>query len=95
METKFYKLRRKKLIGGVVAGLADKYHWDLTLARILTASLIFFNQFVAVIYILLALFLPYKEDLERDYRTQGQGPRKRKNAEVVHEETDKEDGWFW
>ncbi|WP_449449367.1 PspC domain-containing protein, partial [Streptococcus suis] len=31
METKFYKQRKHRLVAGVVAGLADKYGWDLAL----------------------------------------------------------------
>ncbi|VUX08884.1 Uncharacterised protein [Streptococcus pasteurianus] len=43
-------------------------------------------------YILLAIFLPYKEDITRDHY--GTGPRRRKDAEVVDEDDDN-DGWFW
>ncbi|MGT2935789.1 PspC domain-containing protein [Streptococcus castoreus] len=90
MGSKFYKQRKNKLISGVVAGIADKYGWDLPLARVLTALLIFFTRFGLILYILLAIFLPYKEDLIDDYY--GRGPRRRKEADVLN---DKEDGWFW
>ena len=33
----FYKKRKGSMICGVVAGLSDKYGWDLPLARILAA----------------------------------------------------------
>ncbi|WP_218666205.1 PspC domain-containing protein [Streptococcus dysgalactiae] len=90
METKFYKQRKNRLVAGVVAGLADKYGWDLTLARVLAALLIYGTGFGLLLYILLALFLPYKEDLlEERY---GPGPRRRKDADVLNED---EDGWFW
>ncbi|HES5879211.1 TPA: PspC domain-containing protein, partial [Streptococcus pyogenes] len=69
---------------------ADKYGWDLALARVLAALLIYGTGFGVLLYILLAIFLPYKEDLlEERY---GRGPRRRKDADVLNEE---EDGWFW
>ncbi|HEP1346479.1 TPA: PspC domain-containing protein [Streptococcus pyogenes] len=90
METKFYKQRKNRLVAGVIAGLADKYCWDLALARVLAALLIYGTGFGVLLYILLAIFLPYKEDLlEERY---GRGPRRRKDADVLNEE---EDGWFW
>ncbi|HER4088856.1 TPA: PspC domain-containing protein [Streptococcus pyogenes] len=90
METKFYKQRKNRLVAGVIAGLADKYGWDLALARVLAALLIYGTGFGVLFYILLAIFLPYKEDLlEERY---GRGPRRRKDADVLNEE---EDGWFW
>ena len=30
----FYKIRKNRLVAGVVAGLADKFGWNLTLARV-------------------------------------------------------------
>ncbi|MFF1071839.1 PspC domain-containing protein [Streptococcus pyogenes] len=90
METKFYKQRKNRLVAGVIAGLADKYGWDLALARVLAALFIYGTGFGVLLYILLAIFLPYKEDLlEERY---GRGPRRRKDADVLNEE---EDGWFW
>ncbi|HER7020192.1 TPA: PspC domain-containing protein [Streptococcus pyogenes] len=90
METKFYKQRKNRLVAGVIAGLADKYGWDLALARVLAVLLIYGTGFGVLLYILLAIFLPYKEDLlEERY---GRGPRRRKDADVLNEE---EDGWFW
>ncbi|HFH9683759.1 PspC domain-containing protein [Streptococcus pyogenes] len=90
METKFYKQRKNRLVAGVIAGLADKYGWDLALARVLAALLIYGTGFGVLLYILLAIFLPYKEDLlEERY---GRGPRRRKDADVLNEE---DDGWFW
>ncbi|HES0677668.1 TPA: PspC domain-containing protein [Streptococcus pyogenes] len=90
METKFYKQRKNRLVAGVIAGLADKYGWDLALACVLAALLIYGTGFGVLLYILLAIFLPYKEDLlEERY---GRGPRRRKDADVLNEE---EDGWFW
>ncbi|VHM41482.1 PspC domain-containing protein [Streptococcus pyogenes] len=90
METKFYKQRKNRLVAGVIAGLADKYGWDLALARVLAALLIYGTGFGVLLYILLAIFLPYKEDLLEEHY--GRGPRRRKDADVLNEE---EDGWFW
>lgn len=86
MESIFYKKRQGKLIGGVLAGLADKFHWDLPLVRILTAIFLYFSRgFVLFLYIVLSLFLPYKEDIDRE--RYGIGPRRRKEAEVVDSDT--------
>ncbi|MBA2795337.1 membrane protein [Streptococcus porcinus] len=90
MESKFYKQRKNRLIAGVVAGLADKYGWDLAVARVLAALLMYFSGFGLVLYILLAIFLPYKEDLIG--RNGANGPRKRKNADPANND---DDGWFW
>lgn len=91
MGTKFYKLRRGKVISGVLAGLSDKYNWDLSITRILFGIFVYFSfGFAVFLYILLAVTLPYKEDLiEEEF---GRGPRKRKDADVVD---DKKDGWYW
>lgn len=90
MDTVFYKQRKNRLVAGVVAGLADKYGWDLAIVRVFAALLIYSTGFGFVIYILLAIFLPYKEDLIAKKRNNG--PRRRKDAEVVDDE---DDGWFW
>ncbi|EHJ57596.1 hypothetical protein HMPREF9318_00827 [Streptococcus urinalis FB127-CNA-2] len=95
MELTLYKQRKNRLLGGVVAGLADKYGWDLALSRVLAAILIYATTgFGVVLYVLLAIFLPYKEDLIAKKNKNQRGPRRRKDAEVINEE-DKDDGWFW
>ena len=76
MSNRFYKTRKNRLIAGVVAGLADKFGWDLALARIL-----------AIILMVLAFLLPYKEDIYPEIKLKD--GRKRKNAEPV------EDEWNW
>lgn len=88
--TSFYKLRRHKVISGVLAGLSDRFGWDLSLVRVLSVLLVFFTHIPGVlIYIILAITLPYKEDLlEEQY---GTGPRKVKEAKTVKDN----DGWFW
>lgn len=88
--TEFYKLRRNKAVSGVLAGLADRFDWDVSLLRVLFAlAIIFTNIPGVIIYILLAIFLPYKEDLlEEKY---GTGPRQVKEAKPSKED----DGWIW
>ncbi|MGT2893016.1 PspC domain-containing protein [Streptococcus downei] len=84
-----YKKRQGRFLAGVLAGLADKFGWDLTLARILYGIFTYFSfGFGVFLYILLAVLLPYKEDEERD--KYGTGPRRRKDAEVIDD-----DKWFW
>lgn len=86
MTSEFYRLRRGKIVAGVVAGLADKFGWDLTWARILAALFIYFTGFGWLIYIILALTLPYKREKDETY---WRGPRRRKEAKPV------DDDWAW
>lgn len=90
MKTTFYKLRRGKSIGGVLAGLSDKFNIDLGLLRFLYVIFTVFNFGIGIIiYIALVATLPYKEDLEREMY--GTGPRRRKDADPIEDN----DGWFW
>ena len=45
MPNHFYKIRKNRLVAGVVAGLADKFGWNLTLARVLAIILMVSTQF--------------------------------------------------
>ena len=63
MSNRFYKTRKNRLVTGVVAGLADKFGWDLALARVLAVILMISTQFGIVLYMILAFLLPYKEDI--------------------------------
>ncbi len=89
--TNYYKMRKGKIVSGVLAGLADKFKIDPTLARVL--FVIFFlviDGWPLLLYILLAVILPYKEDLiEHDEVTYRDG-RRRKNAQAVED-----DDWTW
>ena len=38
MNTKFYKMRRNRMVSGVLAGLSDKFNFDVTLVRFLFTS---------------------------------------------------------
>ncbi|MGV3010433.1 PspC domain-containing protein [Streptococcus thoraltensis] len=90
MEDQFYRLKRGRVLAGVLAGLSDKFNWDLNLVRALFVVSCLFAQFPIVIYVVLAIFLPYKEDLER--QRFGSGKRRRKNAESVGSD---DDDWLW
>ena len=87
MPDHFYKIRKNRLVAGVVAGLADKFGWNLTLARVLAIILMVSTQFGIFLYLVLALLLPYKEDIYPEIKLKD--GRKRKNAEPV------EDEWKW
>ena len=87
MPNHFYKIRKNRLVAGVVAGLADKFGWNLTLARVLAIILMVSTQFGIFLYLVLALLLPYKEDIYTEIKLKD--GRKRKNAEPV------EDEWKW
>jgi len=87
MSNRFYKTRKNRLVAGVVAGLADKFGWDLALARVLAGIFIILAPFCIVLYVVLAFLLPYKEDIYPEIKLKD--GRKRKNAEPV------EDEWNW
>ncbi|MGT2908157.1 PspC domain-containing protein [Streptococcus dentiloxodontae] len=89
MNGQFYKMRKNRIFAGVLAGLCDKFGWDLVLVRILYAVFTYFSiGFGIFFYILLAFLLPYKEDIYHEDRTAD--GRKRKDADVVDD-----DEWFW
>ncbi|MFC3932789.1 PspC domain-containing protein [Streptococcus dentapri] len=85
-----YKKRQGKMLCGVMAGISEKFGWDVTLVRILFAVFTYFSVgFGLFLYILLAVLLPYKED--EDSNRYGTGPRHRKEAEIVDDDKD----WFF
>lgn len=87
MTSSFYKLKRHRLVSGVLAGLADKFGLSVTLLRFLFILFIFSSAFWAVvIYFLLDAILPYKE--EEEQVRYGNGPRRRKEAEPIHDQND-------
>ena len=90
MNTKFYKMRRNRMVSGVLAGLSDKWDLDVTLVRFIYAIFTIANFGLGIIiYIILASILPTKEDIEAEMY--GTGPRKMKQAEPI----DDDKGWFW
>ena len=63
MNSKFYKMRRNRMISGVLAGLSDKWNFDVTLVRFLFAIFTVANFGLGVIiYIILASIMPTKEE---------------------------------
>lgn len=87
MTSSFYKLKRHRLVSGVLAGLADKFDISVALLRFLFILFIFSSAFWAVvIYFLLDAILPYKE--EEEQVRYGNGPRRRKEAEPIYDQTD-------
>ena len=90
MNRKFYKMRRNRMISGVLAGLSDSWDLDVTLVRFLFVIFTIANFGLGIIiYIILAYILPTKEDIEAEMY--GTGPRKMKEAEPI----DDDKGWFW
>ena len=90
MNTKFYKMRRNRMISGVLAGLTDKWDLNVTLVRFIFAIFTIANFGLGIIiYLILASILPTKEDIEADMY--GTGPRKIKEAQPINDD----DGWFW
>lgn len=82
----FYRLRRNRLLTGVLSGLADKYKWDIWLVRaiFLAISLLTKIGWLAIgLYIVASIYLPIKEEI--DAERYGTGPRKRKDAEKIDE----------
>ena len=90
MNTKFYKMRRNRMVSGVLAGLSDKWNLDVTLVRFLFVIFTIANFGLGIIiYIILAYILPTKEDIEAEMY--GTGPRKIKEAQPINDD----EGWFW
>lgn len=90
MKVTFYKTKRNRLLTGVLAGLADRFKFDLSLIRFLYILFTIATFGLGIlIYIALSVLLPYKEDLEAEIY--GTGPRKRKDAEPIDEKSD----LFW
>ena len=86
----FYRVKKNRLLTGVLAGLADKFQWDIWLVRgiFLTISIFTKAGLLAVAFhIVGSIFLPIKEDM--DAERYGTGPRKRKDAEKI------DDGGFF
>jgi phage shock protein C len=59
--TRFYRSRTNKVIGGVCAGLADRYGWDTTLVRVIAALLLVFGlgPVIFVAYLVVMVITPY------------------------------------
>ncbi len=85
MSIKLYKLRKGRVLAGVLAGLAHKLGWETWLVRVIFIAGLFLGKsslLLTGLYIAAAYFLPYKED--QDAERYGTGPRKIKDAEKIH-----------
>ena len=81
--SQFYRLRKGRLAFGVVAGLSDKFGWDVSVARLIFLLFMLFSQFGIVLYVVLGLLLPYKEDEKKPFEPNG---GRRKDAEVIDDQ---------
>ncbi|WP_281389845.1 PspC domain-containing protein [Streptococcus pacificus] len=89
MMTKWYKKRENSWLAGVLSGISDKFSIDLGFLRFLFLIIFLYARGALLVYFILALVLPYKED--ETHKAYHKGPRKRKDAEPLDEKED----WFW
>lgn len=66
MKKKLCKIYSERKIFGVCAGLADYVNIDITLMRIIWVILILCFHNVTIIYIVLAIIMPYKDIFDND-----------------------------
>lgn len=89
MTSSFYKLKRHRLVSGVLAGLADKFGLSVTLLRFLFILFTVSHAFIGVIiYLLLDTTLPFKDEEEQEMFDYDPRPRRRKEAEPIHDQND-------
>lgn len=59
MEKKRLTRSNNRMIGGVCAGIADYFNWDITLVRIVYVLATFFTAFSGgIVYLILWLIMP-------------------------------------
>lgn len=64
---RLYKSRYNKFISGVCGGLAEYLDFDPTIVRLVVVALSFFSCFTGVvIYIIAAIIMPYKDEIDDD-----------------------------
>lgn len=81
-----YKKKDNRIVHGVLAGLADKYQWDLTKTRLIFILVVLFtpiNLFALIAYLVAGYTLPDKGQKRVYYQTPG--PRKRKDADIIED----------
>ena len=64
---KLMKIKQKKWIGGVCAGIAYWLGWPAWMIRALTVALVIFAGSGVLAYIILWIFMPASEELPPDY----------------------------
>ncbi|MBY5033827.1 PspC domain-containing protein [Streptococcus gallolyticus] len=81
----FYKQRRGKILSGVLAAVASRFNWDVWIVRGVFVAVVVLLRGLGLLalaaYVLAAVLLPYKEDV--DAERFGTGPRKTKDAEKL------------
>lgn len=60
---KLVRSTSNKMVGGVCAGIADAYGYDVTLVRIITAALVLFAGAGPVLYIIAWMIMPSDENV--------------------------------
>ncbi|MGT2910558.1 PspC domain-containing protein [Streptococcus cameli] len=84
-----YKKTENKVVSGVLAGVAEKFNWDLSLTRMIFVAIVLFSPvsiFAIIAYIVAALKLPQNR---KNYYYEAPLNRKRKDADII------DDGkWF-
>lgn len=60
---KLVRSTSNKMVGGVCAGIADAYGYDVTLVRIITAALVLFAGAGPVLYLIAWMIMPSDENV--------------------------------
>ncbi|HFI0235319.1 TPA: PspC domain-containing protein [Streptococcus suis] len=85
---KLFRKRTGQVWRGVLAGLADKFSWNVSVLRWALVLLVAFSgrlgMGLLLTYLILGFVLPYREDWEAEQF--GLGPRKIKEAESLSSE---------
>lgn len=62
--SRLYRSEDDRIVAGVCGGLAEEYELDPALVRVLTVLLALFTGFGAIAYVVAALVMPTKSELE-------------------------------
>eukprot|EP00920_Eleutheroschizon_duboscqi_P040925 GHVT01097859.1.p2 GENE.GHVT01097859.1~~GHVT01097859.1.p2 ORF type:complete len:104 (+),score=16.63 GHVT01097859.1:498-809(+) len=61
--SKLVRNTSNKMVGGVCAGIADTYGYDVTLVRIITAALVLFAGAGPILYLIAWMIMPSDENM--------------------------------
>ncbi|MDU1863583.1 MAG: PspC domain-containing protein [Propionibacterium sp.] len=61
--SKLVRNTSNKMVGGVCAGIADAYGYDVTLVRIITAALVLFAGAGPILYLIAWMIMPSDENM--------------------------------
>lgn len=62
---RFYRSRDQKVIGGVCAGLAERFGWDITVVRIVTILVALFGGPAVLAYLIAWIIVPVRPYADR------------------------------